>query len=38
MEKLKKRTLSWEMRGQTLHLHSFSFSPSFLMGGASAPP
>nr|DAV17899.1 MAG TPA: hypothetical protein [Caudoviricetes sp.] len=26
------------MRGQTLHLHSFSFSPSFLMGGASAPP
>ena len=29
MEKLKKRTLSWEMQGQTLHLHSFSFPPSF---------
>nr|DAM52044.1 MAG TPA: hypothetical protein [Bacteriophage sp.] len=26
------------MQGQTLHLHSFSFPPSFLMGGASAPP
>jgi hypothetical protein len=29
VEKLKKRTLSWEMQGQTLHLHSFSFPPSF---------
>lgn len=26
---MKKRTLSWEMQGQTLHLHSFSFPPSF---------
>jgi hypothetical protein len=29
VEKLKKRALSWEMQGQTLHLHSFSFPPSF---------
>lgn len=32
---MKKRTLSWEMQGQTLHLHSFSFPPSFPDGRGS---
>nr|DAG33959.1 MAG TPA: hypothetical protein [Caudoviricetes sp.] len=29
MEKSKKRTLSWEMQGQALHLPPFFFSPFF---------